>query len=100
MTQEEKFRLCVDSGALSRSGKPRPADLDGAWLMGTPGPCSRVPVRSATHGAIVGDPDLSKGSELARLGLLELVADVVVDVHTAGDPRVAEGGTILLGGVR
>jgi hypothetical protein len=100
MSQKKKLRLDVDSGALSRRCKPRPTDPDGTWLVGTHRPGSRVEVRSAADGTIVGTPDLRERSELARLSLLELVSDVLVDIQAARDPGVTKGGAILLGGIR
>ena len=96
MPQKRKLCIDVDSGVLSRCCKPCPANLYGTWLIGTPGPGSRVPVGSATHGTIVGTPNLSKRGELARLGLLELATDVVVNIATSRDPGLREGGAILL----
>ena len=60
MSQKKKIRLDVDSGALGGRCQPRPPDPDGTWLTGTPWPGSRVEVRSAADGAIVGEPDLRK----------------------------------------
>ena len=91
MSQEKELRIDVDASALSRCCQPSPTDFNGAWLTESSGPGSRVPIRCAADGTIVGEPYLGQRCELARFGLLELVADVVVNVSTVGDPRVAEG---------
>ena len=100
MSQKKKLRLDIDSGAQSRRCQPRPPDPDGTWLIGTPWPGFRVEVGSTADGTIVGGPDLRKRSELARLSLLELVSDVLVDIRAVRDPRVSKAGAILLGGIR
>jgi hypothetical protein len=79
MFEEEELGLDVDPGALCRRSKPSEADLHRA-KFGPTGPSSGVPERRASHGAIIGESDLSKGKEFARLATLEMRIQIHLDL--------------------
>jgi hypothetical protein len=76
MSKEEELGLYVDPGALCRRSEPGETNLYGTKL-GPTGPSSRVPERCATHGAIIGEADLSKGKEHAGLPTLEVRIEIL-----------------------